>query len=67
MALHIFRVTVSGQFALLDDEDREAPGTEASARAEQRAITSLHARGIAHRHLRVQATDMADVWRGERH
>jgi hypothetical protein len=112
MTLHIFRVTVSGQFdhpddqrraALLagaddhvvaraeftrdgtltyelplvsfsfryeirvDDDDDASPETAAAARAEQQAITSLRARGIPHRHLRVQATDMAAVWRHEGH
>jgi hypothetical protein len=109
MALHLFRVTVSGQFDRLDDTtradlvahaadhvvakaaftrdgtftyelpltsfsyryevrvdggaDHDAPIEVASARAEAAALGDLDARGITARRLRVQPTDMADVWR----
>jgi hypothetical protein len=50
----------------IDDDEHDPPEAAAVSTAEQRALADLDARGIAHRHLRVQATDMADVWRRER-
>ncbi len=47
----------------VDDADTTDPATEAADHAGERALADLAARGIRHRHLRIQATDMADVWR----
>jgi hypothetical protein len=111
VAVHIFRVSVSGQFASLDDADRavleadapehtvaraafthagtftyelplvsfsyrfeiridddddDPPMPAAVVGAEARARADLAVRGLEARHVRVQASDMADMWRRPR-
>jgi Family of unknown function (DUF6204) len=47
----------------VDDDEAADPAAEAADRAREQAIASLDGRGIHYRHLRIQATDMADMWR----
>jgi hypothetical protein len=59
-------VSFSYRFEIRIDDDDDPPMPAAAVHAEARARADLAVRGLEVRHLRVQTTDMADMWRRPR-